>query len=501
MRHADPWRNPHKKQDWTTAAVNGGVLEVGSVIEGMELSQVASTQMKVSPRLVAMNHVLELSSMQLQELIQEEISENPALELLDKPSCPRCGAGMDKMICPHCMTGPKQADHDERAEADQQMTRDDYFYEEGPSMSRRDPDDDFDPMIRVASEMSLQEHLIRELGAILQPDQMLIAEFLVGNIDERGFLDCPVAEAARVLEVDIAEVEWVLRELQQQEPVGIGARDLRECLLLQIDYLATQGLTAPHVREIVTDHLDQLGEHKFSRIAQEMHIATAQVSEAAHFIKKHLNPFPAQGAPAGGNSMGYVLPDVIISRRDSGFEVDVVESKRFFLRINPLYRELMLRSQQVEANLNDNEKKHIQQYVSRARLFMANIDQRRQTLQRIAAFLVGYQGEYLDKGVRYLRPLTRAMVAIELGVHESTVSRATASKYLMLPSGEVVPLSHFFTPSLSAKDVIRDMIEHEAEPMTDEQIAEALASRGITIARRTVAKYREQLGILPSILR
>jgi RNA polymerase sigma-54 factor len=178
-----------------------------------------------------------------------------------------------------------------------------------------------------------------------------------------------------------------------------------------------------------------------------------------------------------------------------------VESKRFFLRINPLYRELMMRTQQEEAQLNDNEKKHIQQYVSRARLFMANIDQRRQTLQRIVAYLVSFQGGFLSKGVRHLRPLTRAMVAAELGVHESTVSRATAAKYVMLPSGEVIPLSHFFTPSLSAKDVIRDMIEHEARPLTDEQIAEALAEKGIVIARRTVAKYREQLGILPSILR
>jgi RNA polymerase sigma-54 factor len=161
----------------------------------------------------------------------------------------------------------------------------------------------------------------------------------------------------------------------------------------------------------------------------------------------------------------------------------------------------MMRSQSDGASLNENERKHIQQYVSRARLFMANIDQRRQTLQRIVAFLVSYQGEFLDKGVRQLRPLTRAMVAAELGVHESTVSRATASKYVMLPSGKVIPLSDFFTPSLSAKDVIRDIIEHEAEPLTDEQIADRLGQMNIIVARRTVAKYREQLGILPSILR
>jgi len=476
------------------------------MLEGMELSQVATTQMKVSPRLVAMNHVLELSSMELQELINAELGENPALEMMDKPSCPRCGAALEGPICHHCMQAQKVNPDDavSAVAGDQSGDRDreDYYYEEGPSLSRRDPDEDFDPVVHVAAEMSLPERLMRELGSVLSLEQMPIAEFLVGNLDERGFLECSVAEVARILEVKPSEVEAVLRELQQQEPVGIGARDLRECLLLQLDFLEAKGEAEPHVREIITHHLAQLGEHKFSRIAQEMHISSAEVTAAAQFIKKHLNPFPAQGSPAGsGATSGYVLPDVIIARRDRGFEVDVVESKRFFLRINPLYRELMMRTQQEEAQLNDNEKKHIQQYVSRARLFMANIDQRRQTLQRIVAYLVSFQGGFLSKGVRHLRPLTRAMVAAELGVHESTVSRATAAKYVMLPSGEVIPLSHFFTPSLSAKDVIRDMIEHEARPLTDEQIAEALAEKGIVIARRTVAKYREQLGILPSILR
>jgi RNA polymerase sigma-54 factor len=441
--------------------------------------------------------------MELQELINTELSENPALEMLEKATCPRCGAALDKPVCPHCLSSERSQETTSAAnspEPEQVFNRDEY-YEEGPSMSRRDPEDDFDPMVHVASELPLHERLIQELGAILRPEQMIIAEFLVGNLDERGFLDTTVDEAARVLEAEREEVEAVLAELQQQEPIGIGARNLQECLLLQVDYLAEQGVGNPHVRAIIEKHLDKLGEHKFSRIAQEMHVSSQHVAEAAQFIKKHLNPFPAQGAPAGGSTSGYVLPDVIISKRGRGFEVDVVESKRFFLRINPLYRDLMMRSQSDGASLNENERKHIQQYVSRARLFMANIDQRRQTLQRIVAFLVSYQGEFLDKGVRQLRPLTRAMVAAELGVHESTVSRATASKYVMLPSGKVIPLSDFFTPSLSAKDVIRDIIEHEAEPLTDEQIADRLGQMNIIVARRTVAKYREQLGILPSILR
>ena len=146
-------------------------------------------------------------------------------------------------------------------------------------------------------------------------------------------------------------------------------------------------------------------------------------------------------------------------------------------------------------------RKHIQRYVGRAKLFIANLDRRRQTLYNITRCLVDKQEEFLQRGVRHLKPLSRAAVAAELGVHESTVSRATAGKYVMTPDGEVIPYSHFFTPSLSIKDVIKGMIEHEATPLNDSQIMERLREKGINIARRTVAKYRMQLDILPSSLR
>src|SRR5215213_3811361 len=187
---------------------------MGLMLDGMELSQIATTQMKVSPRLVAMNHVLELSSMELQELINAELGENPALEMMDKPTCPRCGAALEGSICHHCMQA-QNANPEDAANAvvgDQSGARDreDYYYEEGPSLSRRDPDEDFDPIVHVAAEMSLPERLMRELGSVLSLEQMPIAEFLVGNLDERGFLECSVADAARILEVEPEEVESVL---------------------------------------------------------------------------------------------------------------------------------------------------------------------------------------------------------------------------------------------------------------------------------------------------
>jgi RNA polymerase sigma-54 factor len=154
-----------------------------------------------------------------------------------------------------------------------------------------------------------------------------------------------------------------------------------------------------------------------------------------------------------------------------------------------------------EAPLSGEEREHIRQYVQRAKLFIANISQRRQTLHKITWAIVEHQQDFLAHGIRYLQPLSRAAIAAKLGIHESTVSRATAAKHIMLPDGEIIPYSHFFTPSLSVKDVMKEIIDREPQSLTDAEIADRLAERGIQIARRTVAKYRSQLDILPSRLR
>jgi RNA polymerase sigma-54 factor len=232
------------------------------------------------------------------------------------------------------------------------------------------------------------------------------------------------------------------------------------------------------------------------------------VADAYEFVRVKLNPHPAQGfsetnARDRDTRALYVLPDVLISKTPEGFEVEVVESRRTMLRVNPIYMALNneLGRGGTSETLSPQERKHIQQYVNRAKLFIAAINQRRHTLLTISRCLVAKQRDFLEHGIRHLRPLSRAAVAAELGVHESTVSRATAGKYAMLPNGEVVPFSHFFTPSLSIKDRIKEIIERERTPLTDSQIVERLRREGIVIARRTVAKYRLQLDILPSSLR
>ena len=455
---------------------------------------------KVSPRLVAANYILELSSQELQQAIAEELRDNPALEMVDVSACPVCGTELQGSICPQCIQRQK-GDH-ESAEDPQNA-----YYEEPALRQPRTPrDEEYDPLTQVAAEETLAERLMADLGALIDPGDAPIAEYLIGSLDERGYLTTSVEEAADDLHVEPSRVMRVLRQLQSLEPVGIGARNLRECLLIQLDYLEHRGITQPDARRIISDFLPELGEHKFAKIAHHLRITPERVAEVWEFVKAKLNPHPAYGFSATNardrdtRSM-YVLPDVIVRRGENGLEVEVVESRRFILRVNPVYTRLNTELHRDGAQLTPDDKKHIQHYVGRAKLFIANINQRRQTLHNITRCLIDLQKDYLERGVRYLKPLSRAAVAAQLGVHESTVSRATAAKHIMLPNSEIVPFSHFFTPSLSVKDVIKELIEQERTPLTDAQICERLRQRGINIARRTVAKYRMQLDILPSSLR
>ena len=478
----------------------------------MDLSQINQQvqQHLASPQLVAANHILAMSSAELQAFIYQEMNENPAMEMEELAVCPRCGRPMQNGACQVCNRASEPTTAPESANLG------DYgadFGDDGGGWrpAARSEDDEFDPTTRVAAQMSLAEHLTLSLQAQFPESDGSLIEYLVGNLDDDGRLRCTVQEVVDLFDGTPEHVEEVLRALQTMEPVGVGARDLRECLLIQLDYLAAQGHIQPFAREVISEYLGALSEHKYGQIAFALGTSTEQIHQVSDFIKRNLNPFPGRGhldsnLSGGGETASPVLPDVIISRKllpggKRVFEVEIVESKRFYLHVNPSYEQLYSQVSNRRVALNDDERKHIQHYVSRARLFIANIKQRRQTLGKITRCIVDMQRDFLDSGIRHLRPLTRARVANELGMHESTVSRATAAKYVMLPTGEVIPFSNFFVANLSVKDVIKDLVENEEAPLTDQEIAAMLAERGIVVARRTVAKYREQLNILPSTLR
>jgi RNA polymerase sigma-54 factor len=450
---------------------------------------------RVSARLVAASTMLELSGLALQEAITRELDENPALEADEISTCEVCGTPLQGSICPTCLRLQRAELPGDGADG---YTSDGDF----ESIATRGPEDDeFDPLSTAAGRETLQERLIADLGSILPREDKPIATHLVGNLDERGYLACSVEEIADMLTVDVARVEAVLAALQTLEPVGVGARDLRECLLIQIDHLALRGIHHPLVRPIVDEHLSILASRKLERIARMMRVPIEEVETAARFIREHLNPFPAQGH-AGTEAIAearatYTWPDVVIVQIEEQFAVEVIEARRLELRVASAYQQLARQGLEI----TDAEREHVKQFVTRAKLFVQNIAQRRQTIKKITEAIVKAQTEFLKLGIRHLKPLTRSQIAIAAGVDESTVSRATNGKNVLLPSGQVVSFDTFFTPALSIHDVIKEILANESRPMTDGEIAKELARRDIHVARRTVAKYRAQIGVLPSILR
>jgi RNA polymerase sigma-54 factor len=485
----------------------------------METGYDTSQEMRpwISPSLIEANHILSLSQQELQDAIAAEMSANPALELDDRATCPTCGSILDSDFCATCLSTSELGRKEERIDS-----FDDFAEASLTGNGLRDDDPDFDPMTLIASGMSVTDQILTDARSILEEDEHDIAEFIVQSFDERGFLTLTTGEIAAQLKVPEDLVQAVLEVIQDVAPVGVGARSLQECLQLQTDFLAATGSPVPSlVSVIISRYLKEFGSHKFGAIARALGVTVEDVDEARDFIRVHLNPFPLQSGQARSWSSPteerYVAPDVVIALKDGELTVEIIDSKYLHLRMNPLYDELaqqfgrkksrFARNQASEGEppvATDDEKAHVRQYTNRARVFMTNVQQRRDTLLRISACIVELQDAFLRGGVRELRPLTRAIVAQQVGVHESTVSRATANKYVMLPNRKVIPFSDFFTPSLSTKDIIKELIERETgkgQMLTDKKICDLLLDQGVRIARRTVAKYRAELGILPSTMR
>ncbi len=457
----------------------------------MAMGMQVQMQMKASPALIALNNMLILSTLELQQMIQQELEENPALELMESEEalCQRCGRALSGPTCMYCLQEDMRVMESEREDYTLMLE-----------------DDEFDPLMLVATPPTLSENLFRDLHASLPRDDHFIADYLVGSLDEQGYLDTTVDEVAATLGIEVERVERVLAKLQEVAPVGVGARDVPECLLLQLRRLEGEDIRHPYVERIIKEHWRDLGEHRYGAIAQALSVPYEIVVEARDFIRQYLRPYPLDRIGSDGavnpSQTPYLTPDVVIREEEGKLVAEVIESQRYFLRLSPLYQELSRQpSRGDDAPVTPEEKDHLTQFVGRAQLFLTNLRQRRETIRRIAEFLIGRQEPFLRRGVRFLAPLTRAEVAGAIGVHESTVSRATANKHVQIPSHEVIPFSHFFTASLSVKDVLLELINQEQRPLTDQELVEMLRERGFDVARRTVAKYRNQLGILASTLR
>jgi len=460
--------------------------------------------LRVSARLITASTILHLSSDELERAVAQEQMENPALDVSEKRVCLFCGSPLQGPFCANCghfeqptqpgfSTGETQQDEHEQ-QWSEYHTYDIYDYR----FNENDDEDEFDPLAHIAVDQTLADTLLQQLHTLIAPEDAPIAEQLVGNLNEHGYLEISAEEIAGYLQIPIERVEHALRQLQTLEPMGIGARDLRECLLIQLETLAEQEPPHPLAYALIDRHLDRLGKSHFLEIARELKVPEQEVRQAAQYIRGNLNPFPAHTYQSGtdnGTAAAYTRPDILIRKGESGFEVELIEEKRYGFHIGSGYGTQPLRLE------DDPGYQEIQRYIrhqsDRAKFFIDCIQRRWRTLKQVAELIVDYQREFLDKGVRYLRPFTRAEVAMRLNLDESTVSRATANKYALLPNGRLIPLSDFFDGSLSIKDILRELIaaEDTRHRLSDDELARLLTMRGIPMARRTVTKYREEMGI------
>ena len=466
--------------------------------------------LRVSARLVTSSTILHLSADELEHTVTQEQIENPALEVREQRVCLFCGASMQGAQCSSCgsfsQLGEAPFSSQEQGNSDEgvselwgQWGEHRVYDSDNYGWLEHDEDQEFDPLARIPMGQTLAEVLLQQLEALVSPDDAPIAEQLVGNLNEHGYLEISTQEIAEHLEVHPKRVEYVLSQLQTLEPLGIGARDLRECLLIQLQALSEQGTEQELAVLLIEHHLKRLGKSQFQEIARELKVSEQEVRQATQYIRSTLNPYPAHSYNAEINSSrtstAYVRPDVLIRKGENGYEVELIEEKRYNFRLGQGYNTQPLSI--TTAQTGPEMQRYVNQHAERARFFIDCIHRRWRTLKRVAELIVDYQREFIEKGVRHLRPLTRAEVATRLNLDEGTVSRATANKYALLPNGRLMPISDFFDGSLGVKDILRELIasEEARHRFSDDELARIMSTRGIPMARRTVTKYREELGI------
>jgi len=460
--------------------------------------QLQSQKQKIDPKLIQANTLLQLSGIELQQAIEDEVLQNPALEMEDENPCRVCE--LQPFGCRNCRYIQVSAAA-EKSHADSEVHTADYSFDAGADF------DEEDPIGRISAEFTLQEYLRQQLGNACSGKDYDTADYLVNYINESGYLDCNFTELPLELDASEEEIAGAVKLIQSLDPPGIGARDLRECLLVQLRYLADENKGNALAERIVSDYWDEMVAHRTSRIAQKLKVKQELVTKTLEFIQTKLNPYPAAGFRSPwdfkpSESVNSVRPDVIIHRTTTGYEIEIVANEYPSLTINPQYSEIRQKAGSGQSvKISNEDLKHILQSVERAEIFIGSLSRRRKTLRNITKYIVEYQHGFLATGSKlFLRPLTRAKVAEVLEMHESTISRAVSNKYVQLPSHELVSFDLFFQSSQGVMDVIADLLstENSAKPMSDQYIAENLAERGFSLSRRTVAKYRKALKILSS---
>ena len=472
----------------------------------LEPSQRPEHALRVSAKLITSSTILHLSADELERAVNQEQMDNPALEVSEQRVCLFCGTRMYGQTCNTCGNFAQPALAIGEVAINYEIPLDtmwnspqQHYDLNNYGFVEIDRDDEYDPLESIPSGETLSQVLLRQLEALITPGDEPIAEQLVGNLNERGYLEISVDEIASHLQVPLQRVEYVLHQLHTLEPLGIGARNLRECLSLQLQALSEIEVPHPLAHILIDSHLEQLGRSQFAEIARTLRVSEQEVRAATLYIRSSLYPFPAHtyledtiSTWQSNDATTYMRPDIIIRKGEIGFEVELIEEKRYHLSINT-----DTTTQTDTGTARAELQRYMHHHGDRARFFIDCIQRRWRTLKRVAELVVSYQQEFLEKGVRSMRHLTRAEVASRLNLDEGTVSRATANKYALLPNGRLMPISDFFDGSLGVKDVLRELIakEEPKQRLSDEELARLMQARSIPMARRTVTKYREEMGI------
>jgi RNA polymerase sigma-54 factor len=469
-------------------------------------------QLVMTPQLQQAIKLLQLSRLELVDVVQQELTENPVLEETveveeDLPAEIRDDAHVDTQQASEppeegeptqeIPQGDRLADLDWRSYADN-------YQQPGTGSGVRNDDERRSLEATLTRRPSLADHLEWQLQlATCTDEERHAASCLIGNLDEHGYLRASVEEVARAAGVPEAVVEAALKKVQSFDPAGVAARDLRECLLLQLDVMR---IDLPIVRALVADHIDLLQKRDFRKLAKLLGATLEEVAAAANVVAQ-LEPRP--GRAYGGDDPIYIVPDIYVHKIGDEFHIVLNEDGLPKLRINALYRDVLGKG----ANADKGTRDYVQEKVRSALWLIKSIHQRQRTIYKVMQSIIKNQREFFERGIAFLRPLNLRDVADDIGMHESTVSRVTTNKYAHTPQG-IFELKYFFNSSInrvdgeaiaseSVKEKIRKIIgaEDPRRPLSDQRIAVMLRSSNIDIARRTVTKYREAMNILSSTKR
>ncbi len=479
-----------------------------------------SQKLIMTPQLQQAIKLLQLSRLELVQSISQEIMENPVLEEIPPDAAEEERESVGDAVGGD-LAGPEAAQTEQtevresedvselKAESDLGPLWDEYLNEAsderdiggGESEEKELPSYDQ----RLTRSASLSDHLLWQLRLTTSDPSLIEAgEWIIGNIDDDGYLRASLEEIAQKSSVPLETLERALGIIQRFDPVGVGARDLRECLRIQAEDLGLEDTT---VWKIIENHLPDLEKKRYANIAKALGISLQDVMEAVQIIVHEFEPKP--GSSYSEPDTHYVVPDVFVVKVEDRYVVQLNDEGLPRVRINPYYRRLLSRKDE----LDKATKEYIEDKLRSAQWLIKGMDQRNKTIYKVAESIVKFQYEFLEHGITHLKPMVLRDVAEDISMHESTISRVTTNKYMQTPQG-IFPMKFFFSSgftagtgaevsSLTVKDAIQKMIREEdpSAPLKDQQIVEALKAQGINIARRTVAKYREELRIPPTSVR